>query len=296
VPILDDGFVEIPVGAEFGFALGGGGAKAYAELGAMAYLEKRGIVPSYFSGSSMGCVNAVLLASGYSIHELMAFYHDHKRRDFFTVSGLRISNRKLATLVAKMCAEKGYHNLEDLPRKVYVPVTVAKTGQKIILRKGNIAEVVASSTAAYGIRHALVKDIAIRREIIQQSHGLYGKQKFLYLEDSCYSANVPFELLGMIRKESPEHQNKPFFDFAFDVCARYRSTGLLGLDRFNLEVYVLDNNRKDFFLLQGQGAYLNLDFGLRQTNFSQKALFYAYRKSYRYLRKLFADSEVTFSK
>jgi hypothetical protein len=288
--------MEIPSHVEIGYALGGGGAKAFAQLGALAYLEKQGIVPSYFSGSSMGCVNAILLAAGYSVHELIAFYREHKRSDFFTLSGFRISNRPLADLVGRMCAVKGYRNLEDLPKKVYAPVTIAKSGQKIILRQGNIAEVVASSSAAYGIRHHLVKDIAIRREILQQSHGLYGKQKFLYLEDSCYSANVPFELLDMIRKECPEHQGKPYFDFVFDVCARYHPTGLRGLDRFNLEVYVLDNNRKDFFSLHGQGAYLSLDFALTQTNFSKKALLRGYRKGYRYLRKLFTESSLTFSK
>jgi patatin-like phospholipase/acyl hydrolase len=287
--------MEIPQGAEFGYALGGGGAKAYAELGAMAYLEKQGIHPSYFSGSSMGCVNAILLAAGYSVHDLLLFYRNHKRSDFFTLSGLRGSNHRLAVLVAAMCRDKGYRNLEDLPQKVYVPVTIVKTGQKVILRKGDIAEVVASSTAAYDIRHHLVKDIAIRREIIRQSKGLYGKQKFLYLEDSCYSANVPFELLDMIRQECPEHQNKPYYDFAFDVCSGYRRSGFPGLDRFNLEVYVLDNNRKDFFLLHGQGAYLNLDFGFTQTNFTPKALMSAYRKGYRYLRKLFADGTIRFS-
>lgn len=184
---------------EYGFALGGGGAKAFAELGAIKAFEEIGIVLSYFSGSSMGTVFSVLLSAGYTVDEIMTLFLSKKRLELFSLSFFCLDNGKIGKLVASLCEKKGYSSLESLPRKAYAAATIRDTGQKVILKKGSIEEVVLSSTAAYGIKKHLVKDIAIRREVLNQSLGLFGKQRWLYLEDSCYTANVPFELLDEIR-------------------------------------------------------------------------------------------------
>lgn len=256
---------------EYGFALGGGGAKAFSQLGAIKALEKHGIKPAYFAGSSMGAVNAIFLSAGYSIEELISFYSNHHRHDFFKLGFFRFTNIGLAKIVLSLCQKKGFQNLEDLPRKVYVSTTLPDYGLRITLRKGRIDQVVMASTAAHGIKRYLVKDIAIKRQIIQQSQGLIGNQRILYLVDSCYSSNVPFELLQFIRKDYPELSSS-YFDIAFDVVPSYSQTGLIALDMFNKRVLSNDTNRVAFFNSKERGLYLKLDAGIKQTSFNNKSL------------------------
>jgi hypothetical protein len=94
----------------------------------------------------------------------------------------------------------------------------------------------------------------------------------LYLEDSCYTANVPFELLDEIRTDFPDLAGEDYYDFAFDVIPSYHRTIFVGLNFFNKAVYVSDFNRRAFFDLKGHGTYFELDAGLTQTNFSKKAV------------------------
>ena len=54
----------------FGLALGGGGAKAAAEIGVLKYLEKEGVKIDCIVGTSMGAVVGGLFAVGYSAEEI----------------------------------------------------------------------------------------------------------------------------------------------------------------------------------------------------------------------------------
>ena len=53
-----------------GIALGGGGAKAAAEIGVLEELETMGVHIDYIAGTSMGAVVGGLYAAGYSAKEL----------------------------------------------------------------------------------------------------------------------------------------------------------------------------------------------------------------------------------
>ncbi len=278
---------------EYGFALGGGGAKAFAQLGAIKALSEEGILPSYFSGSSMGAVNAILLASGYTLEKVEDFYLQNRIRDFFGLGLFCFRNDRIGKAVLSMTEKKGYTKLEDLPRKVYIPATVPDINLRIVLRKGCIDQVVMASTSSFLVHPYLVKDISIRRQIIQQSHGIYGKNRFLYLKDSCYSSNVPFELLDLIRSEDKGHQDIPHRDIAFDIIPEFKKTHFLPLDRFNKKVLANDLNRKLFFEENEKGLYLSLDFNIAQTDFSVKACQKGFKKSYEYVKRILSAKKNT---
>lgn len=56
-----------------GYALGGGGAKGFAHLGALQLMEEKGLTPDIIAGTSAGSLAGVLYADGYhpqEIHEL----------------------------------------------------------------------------------------------------------------------------------------------------------------------------------------------------------------------------------
>lgn len=60
-----------PLGARgLGYALSGGGARGYAQIGILKVLEENGIYPDYITGTSIGAVIGGLYALGYSATEI----------------------------------------------------------------------------------------------------------------------------------------------------------------------------------------------------------------------------------
>lgn len=53
-----------------GYALGGGGAKGFAHLGAFKVFEKYGIKPDIIAGTSAGALAGVLYADGFAPEEI----------------------------------------------------------------------------------------------------------------------------------------------------------------------------------------------------------------------------------
>jgi hypothetical protein len=149
-----------------------------------------------------------------------------------------------------------------------------------------------SSTAAFMIRKHRVMDIQIRKAVQEQSHGLFGKKRKLYLADSCYSANVPFELLPVLRKDLGKSEKDPYFDFIFDVVPKFHPTGFLPLDDFNRKILVQDQNRKIFFEAEGRGLYFSLEFGIGQTSFNEKALNKGYSGAKKQIEEFLSDCEI----
>ncbi|PID27709.1 MAG: hypothetical protein CSB55_07935 [Candidatus Cloacimonadota bacterium] len=55
---------------KLGYALSGGGARGFAEIGVLKVLEENGIYPSYIAGTSIGAVIGGFYAAGYSVSEI----------------------------------------------------------------------------------------------------------------------------------------------------------------------------------------------------------------------------------
>lgn len=67
---------EEPPRLKMGLALGGGGAKAAAEIGALMVLDENKIPIDYVAGSSMGAVIGGLYAAGYTAEEIWKMWLD----------------------------------------------------------------------------------------------------------------------------------------------------------------------------------------------------------------------------
>ena len=55
---------------KLGYALSGGGARGFAQIGILKVLEENGIYPDYISGTSIGAMIGGLYALGYSAQEI----------------------------------------------------------------------------------------------------------------------------------------------------------------------------------------------------------------------------------
>lgn len=85
-----------------GLALGGGGAKAAAEIGVLEEIEYQGIKIDYIAGSSMGAVIGGLYAAGYSSQELREMWLNEDWLRIFdenTLFKLEDNNRTIFGLI-----------------------------------------------------------------------------------------------------------------------------------------------------------------------------------------------------
>lgn len=75
-----------------GYALGGGGARGFAHLGALKALEERNLKPDIIAGTSAGALAGVLYADGFTPDEICEMFKDTKFKQFieltFPTSGL----------------------------------------------------------------------------------------------------------------------------------------------------------------------------------------------------------------
>ena len=65
-----------------GYALGGGGSKGFAHLGALKVLEEYNLRPDIISGTSAGALAGVFYADGYSPDEIIELFKKREFREF----------------------------------------------------------------------------------------------------------------------------------------------------------------------------------------------------------------------
>lgn len=87
-------FEETDDGPRIGLVLGGGGAKAAAEIGVLKWIDENNIPISYIAGSSMGAVVGGLYASGYSAKEIEAMWLGEDWLTLFKTSAIGKRNGK----------------------------------------------------------------------------------------------------------------------------------------------------------------------------------------------------------
>ncbi|MDR1742623.1 MAG: patatin-like phospholipase family protein [Dysgonamonadaceae bacterium] len=69
-----------------GYALGGGGARGFAHIGALKVLEEYNLKPDIISGTSAGALAGVFYADGYSPDEIIELFEKKEFREFAELS------------------------------------------------------------------------------------------------------------------------------------------------------------------------------------------------------------------
>ncbi|WP_456429586.1 patatin-like phospholipase family protein [Nitratifractor sp.] len=126
--------------------LSGGALRASAQIGALRFLEERGVRIGAVSGSSAGAVVALLLAAGWESRRIEDFLRSLRRRDLFRpergpgIFGLGGVEKLLRSTLGEL-------RYEELSIPCYSCVTELKTGKCRYLNAGDpIANVLASSS------------------------------------------------------------------------------------------------------------------------------------------------------
>lgn len=132
---------------KIGLALGGGGSRGFAHLGAIKALEEKGIKPNVFSGTSAGSIVAALLAIEKTPDEIMDIMKDIKILDAsqitLPVDGFA-SLHKLGTKLDEILDGKDF---SDLKHKLYICASNLNTGKVEYICNGNVAKAIQASSS-----------------------------------------------------------------------------------------------------------------------------------------------------
>ncbi|WP_040204797.1 patatin-like phospholipase family protein [Neobacillus jeddahensis] len=136
---------------KIGLALGSGGARGFAHLGAIMALKEAGIPIHLMAGSSMGALVASFYGAGIELERLYKLSTAFKRKYFldFTVPKMGlISGKKIKEFIKVFTHGK---NIEELSIPIGIVATDLVTGEKVIFRTGPVADAVRASISIPGI-------------------------------------------------------------------------------------------------------------------------------------------------
>ena len=126
-------------------ALGGGGAKGFAHIGAIKVLESHGIKAKIVTGTSAGSFVGSIYASGktpYQLQEIALKLEESDIRDLtFSKQGFLVG-QKLQDYVNTQIGNKP---IQQFPIRFAAVATQLDTGKKIAFNKGNVGQAVRAS-------------------------------------------------------------------------------------------------------------------------------------------------------
>ncbi len=143
-------------GARFGVALGGGTARAYAHIGALRALERRGHRPGAIAGTSSGAVFGAMYALGADTAELERFARELDAAAIWRLAmdpgfgqAALVHGRRLEAWLERTVF--GGAVFADVRLPLGVACTDLATGELVVLRDGSIARAVVASCALPGV-------------------------------------------------------------------------------------------------------------------------------------------------
>ncbi|CAG0905072.1 unnamed protein product, partial [Darwinula stevensoni] len=136
---------------KLGIAFGGGAAKGFAHVGAIAVLEKAGIHPDLVVGTSAGSIIAAIYASGMGVPKMLKVVENFKESDVrdLTLSGKGfVEGKKLEEYVNTLVNNR---TIEQLPIPYGAVATNSATGEGILFRRGNVGQAARASSSVPGV-------------------------------------------------------------------------------------------------------------------------------------------------
>lgn len=133
-----------PKKIKIGLALGSGGAKGFAELGAIRAFEDNGISFDCFAGTSIGSIIGAFLADGYSstdIYELISSVN------FSEITNLLMIKMDTSGMFRVIDRTIGSLDIEELKKPFACVATEINSGEERVFKKGNVAIALCASSS-----------------------------------------------------------------------------------------------------------------------------------------------------
>ena len=129
---------------KLGLALGSGGAKGYAELGALYCFEQNGIEFDVVAGTSIGSVIGAFYSAGYSATDCMELL---KTVDVSEIKNLFMIKMDTLRLFKVIDRSIGHLDISELKKPFRAVATVLDTGLEYEFKSGNVAQALCASSA-----------------------------------------------------------------------------------------------------------------------------------------------------
>ncbi len=128
-----------------GVALGGGGARGFAHLGALQAMHEVGIRPDIVAGVSAGAVVAVMYSAGLTPQQMLESFSGLSFKDFAEIGMPRGGFFSMEGFKDFIRRTTGVKRIEDLKIPTVIGATDLVGGRPVMFEQGEIGEVVAAS-------------------------------------------------------------------------------------------------------------------------------------------------------
>ena len=129
---------------KLGLALGSGGAKGYAELGALYAFEQNGIEFDVIAGTSIGSVIGAFYAAGYSSTDCLELLKSVDVSEIKNLFMIKMDTLKLFKVIDRTI---GNLDIEELKEPFRAVATVLDTGEEYEFKSGSVATALCASSA-----------------------------------------------------------------------------------------------------------------------------------------------------
>lgn len=237
---------------KFALVLCSGGARGFSHIGVLEELEKHNLKPSFISGTSMGAIIGALYCSGYSAKEIkeISFLDEWKEKlkFVFPKKGL-ISGKKIKDYLNKLLKNKKFSQLK-IPLEVVA--SDIKTGKKVLLNKGNVANAVYASMAIPGIftplkyenwllvDGGLVEPLPIDTKKLNKFKKIiavdlsYDKEEFIMNQNKIFGIDTKSEFHLFMKQKFLEGQN----EFIKEYLTKYKNKKVPHFAKISIEKMV----------------------------------------------------------
>lgn len=133
-----------PKEIKLGLALGSGGAKGFAELGALYAFEQNGISFDIIAGTSIGSIIGAFYADGYTSTDIMELLKTVNPAEITNVFMLQMDTIGLFNVIDKSIGNK---NIEELKKPFKAVATELETGEQYVFTTGSVATALCASSS-----------------------------------------------------------------------------------------------------------------------------------------------------
>lgn len=136
-------FRRSPKKIKLGLALGSGGAKGFAELGALRAFEENGLEFDVIAGTSIGSIIGAFYADGYTSNDI---YELLKTVDFSEIKSTFMIKMDTAGLHGVLDETIGKKNIEELKKPFMTVATDLDKDEEYVFDKGSVALALSASS------------------------------------------------------------------------------------------------------------------------------------------------------
>lgn len=137
--------------ARVALVLGGGGCRGYGHIGVLRVLERNDLKPDLVVGSSVGSLVGAFYAAGISIDQIERYgkrLNQNMLRDWIFPKLGVFGGAGIRRFVTERLGER---TIESLPVRLAVAATDLRTGDAVILERGDLGYAVQASSSAPGL-------------------------------------------------------------------------------------------------------------------------------------------------